>query len=176
MPKQLRFRRPATLCLVVLGTLLSLSSIKAAVVSFQDLSSIKTHNQTTTRSGVLTEEFSFLLKDFKINHQGENNNLNITIWYRYKSNISNVDYPDFTMVARDIETLLSNYPNDGDYWEIVNKRITLMVLEKYPAIIKITSQLQVSPSPKTGYLRSSITTRDRSIMTNQPRSKRVTTR
>jgi hypothetical protein len=68
------------------------------------------------------------------------------------------------LIAKDIETLLTNYPNEGDYWEIVNKRITLMVLEKYPTIAKITSQLQVSPSPKDPYLRSTIVTRDRTTM------------
>ena len=115
----------------------------------------------TGKSSVLVERFSFLIKDFKINHQGENNNLNITIWYRYRAHISNAEYPDFTLVARDIETVLTNYPNEEDYWEILNKKITLMVLEKYPAIAKITSQMQVSPSPKNAYLRSSIVTRDR---------------
>jgi hypothetical protein len=49
------------------------------------------------------------------------------------------------LIAREIETLLTNYPNEEDYWEILNKKITLMVLEKYPAIAKITSQMQVSP-------------------------------
>jgi hypothetical protein len=115
----------------------------------------------TGKSSVLVERFSFLIKDFKINHQGENNNLNITIWYRYKAHISNAEYPDFTLVAGDIEMVLTNYPNEEDYWEILNKKITLMVLEKYSAIAKITSQMQVSPSPKNAYLRSSIVTRDR---------------
>ena len=115
----------------------------------------------TVKFSVLVERFSSLIKDFKINHQGENNNLNITIWYRYKAHISNAEYPDFTLVARDIETVLTNYPNEEDYWEILNKKITLMVLEKYPAIANITSQMQVSPSPKNAYLRSSIVRRDR---------------
>jgi hypothetical protein len=118
----------------------------------------------TITAGGLTEEFTFLIKDFKIDHQGENNNLNITIRYRYKARISNSEYPDFTVVANDIETLLANYPNKTDYWEILNKRITMLVLEKYPAIVEVTSEVQVSPSPKNHYTRSSIVTRDRSSM------------
>jgi hypothetical protein len=73
------------------------------------------------------------------------------------------------LIAKDIETLLTNYPNEGDYWEILNKKITLMVLEKYPAIAKILSQLQGSPSLKDSYLRSSIVTRDRTTMTKHSR-------
>ena len=174
MTKRGRYKRSTALCLAAFGILLWSSSVDAAFGAFQDLPSVTKRNQqsvaTTVKSGALVEEFSFLIKDFKIDHQGEINNLNITIWYRYKAHISNPEYPDFMVLARDIETLLTNYPNEGDYWEILNKKITSMVLEKYPAIAKITSQLQVSPSPKDPYLRSSIVTRDRTTMRKHSRS------
>ena len=129
------------------------------------------YSQSTTKREpeVLIEQFTFLIKDFKIDHQGENNNLNITIRYRYMTGITKPEYPDFTVVAKDIETLLANYPNDDDYWEILNNKITLMVLEKYPAIAKINSQMQVSPSPKNHYVRSSIVTRERKSLTKPRR-------
>ena len=78
----------------------------------------------------MVEEFSFLIKDFKTEHQGQTNNLNITIQYRYRLNISVSEYPDFRLVAKDIELFLTNYPNEKDYWEILNKKITLFVLDK----------------------------------------------
>ena len=168
LTKRERYKRRTALCLAAFGILLWSSTVDAATGSFRDRPPVTKRNQksgaTTVKSGVLVEQFSFLIKDFKIDHQGENNNLNITIWYRYKAHLSNPEYPDFMLIAKDIETLLTNYPNEGDYWEILNKKITLMVLEKYPAIAKITSQLQVSPSPKDPYLRSSIVTRDRTTM------------
>jgi hypothetical protein len=167
LTKHEHYKRRTALCLAAFGIFLWSSTVDA-VGSFQDLQSVTKRNQkpgaTTTKSGALVEEFSFLIKDFKIDHQGENNNLNITIWYRYKAHLSNAEYPNFMLIAKDIETLLANYPNEGDYWEILNKKITLVILEKYPAIAKITSQLQVSPSPKDPYLRSSIVTRDRTTM------------
>jgi len=163
-----RYKRRTALCLAAFGILLWSSTVDAATSSFRDRPPVTKRNQksgaTTVKSGVLVEQFSFLIKDFKIDHQGENNNLNITIWYRYKAHLSNAEYPDFMLIARDIETLLTNYSNEEDYWEIVNKKITLMVLEKNPAIAKITCQMQVSPSPKDPYLRSSIVTRDRMTM------------
>jgi hypothetical protein len=174
LTKRERYKRPTALCLAAFGIFLWSSTVDAAFGSFQDLPSATKRNTkpgaTTVKSGGLVEQFSFLIKDFKIDHQGENNNLNITIWYRYKAHLSNAEYPDFMLIARDIETLLTNYPNEGDYWEILNKKITLMVLEKYPAIAKITSQMQVSPSPKDPYLRSSIVTRDRTTMRKHARS------
>ena len=107
------------------------------------------------------EEFSFLLKDFKMDHQGEVNNVNISVRLRYKPNVSDSEYPDFRAVAKDIETLLSNYPNKTDYWEIVNKKITSLVLTKYAVVTKIASEIQVSPSAGVPYQRSSTVTRER---------------
>ena len=111
---------------------------------------------------LLTEEFSFLIQNFKMNHQSEVNNLNIKVRVCYENNISEVKYPDFRAIAKDIEDLLNNDPNKTDYWEILNKKLTLLVLKKYPMIENLTSEIQVSPSEKVSYLRSSIVTRSRS--------------
>lgn len=119
--------------------------------------------QSTQRhrgNGRLIEEFSFLIKDFKVDHQGQNT-VNINVKYRYKTNISLKDYPDFRWLAKDIEGLLTNYPNETDYWEIVNKKITQALLDKYPAVVAITCEITVSPNESVPYLRTSTTTRVR---------------
>jgi len=113
------------------------------------------------RHSSLVEEFSFSLKDFKIDHQGETNNLSISISYRYVANITKAQYPDFRWLAKDVETLLSNYPNEDDYWEIVNKQITSLLLQKYPALTSVTCELKVDPSRVVPYSRSSRVTRER---------------
>ncbi len=118
--------------------------------------------QKQTGGGVLVEEFSFLLKDFKIDHQGESNTLNISLSYRYAVNIANADYPDFRLLAKDVETFLNSYPNEDDYWEILNKQITALLLKKYPAITSLTCELKVEPSRLVPYVRSSRVTRERS--------------
>src|SRR5258705_10494327 len=95
--KRERQKRGKALCLAAFGILLWSSPVDAVCGSFQDLPSVTKRNQkqaaTTVKSGVLEEQFSFLIKEFKIDHQGENNNLNITIWYRYKPIVSNSQYP-----------------------------------------------------------------------------------
>jgi hypothetical protein len=113
-------------------------------------------------SALLTEEFSFLIEDFRMNHQSEVNNLTLKIRLRYENGISESKYPDFRAILKDIEDFLDNYPNKVDYWEILNKKLTLLVLKKYPMIENITSEIQVSPSQKVGYLRSSIVARSQS--------------
>jgi len=111
--------------------------------------------------GPLIEEFSFLIKDFKIDHQAETNNLNISISYRYVVDIKDAEYPDFRLLAKDVEMFLTNYPNEADYWEILNKQITSLLLKKYPAITSVTSELKVDPSRLDPYIRASRVTRER---------------
>jgi hypothetical protein len=112
-------------------------------------------------SAPLVEEFSFLIKDFKIDHQTENNTLNISISFRYVPNITKSDYPDFRWLAKDVETLLTNYPNEDDYWEIVNKQITSLLMTKYRSLASVTCELKVDPSRLVPYTRSSRVTRER---------------
>jgi len=134
-----------------------------AILVFLVVSSPVVYSQTASvpRNGSLVEEFSFVLKDFKIDHQGENNNLNIAISYRYVANITKAQYPDFRWLAKDVETLLTNYPNEDDYWEIVNKEVTALLLKKYPALIGVTCEIKVDPSRNVPYSRSSRVSRER---------------
>jgi hypothetical protein len=113
--------------------------------------------------GRLIEEFSFSLKDLKMDHQGEVNNLNVSISFRYVPNITKADYPDFRWLAKDVETLLNDYPNKDDYWEIVNKQVTGLLLKKYPALTSVTCELKVDPSRLVPYARSSRVTRERLV-------------
>jgi hypothetical protein len=117
---------------------------------------------------LLVEEFSFFLKDFKMVHQGDTNNLNISISYRYNAGIVKADYPDFRSLAKDVETLLAHYPNKDDYWEIVNKEITSLLLTKYPAITSVVCDLKVDPSSLVPYTRSSRVTRARATAKRSP--------
>lgn len=122
-------------------------------------------------SQALVEEFSFAIKDFKMDHQTQTNNLNITISYRYIANIQKSDYPDFRWLAKDVESLLANYPNKDDYWEIVNKQITLTLLNKYAGIASVTCDLKVDPSSLVPYTRSSRVTRERRMSRANPSRK-----
>ena len=54
-------------------------------------------------------------------------------------------YPDFRLIGGEIETcLISKYPNKTDYWEVVNKRLTQLIVDKYPAILRVMSEMAVS--------------------------------
>ena len=145
----------------VVGVFVLSAAISPVVYSQSSAPGKVSHASPQKQHRQLSEEFSFLIKDFRIDHQGEVNTLNISISYRYVVNIANSDYPDFRWLAKDVETLLSNYPNKTDYWEIVNKQITALLMKKYPALSSVTCEVKVSPSPQVPYSRSSRVTRDR---------------
>ena len=157
--------------IVVIMNKLICNLIIICVFSVVSLPVVYSQTVSTPRNGSLVEEFSFSLKDFKIDHQGETNNLNVSISYRYIANITKSEYPDFRWLAKDVESLLTNYPNEDDYWEIVNKQVTSLLLKKYPALMSVTCELKVDPSRNVPYSRSSRVTRDRRA--NQTNRKRT---
>ena len=109
----------------------------------------------------LSEEFSFWIKDFKVEHQSLTNNVNISVSFRYVPNIKNSEYPDFRWLTKDVESFLTSYPNEEDYWEIVNKQLTKQLMDKYPVLRSITIELKLDPSSPSPYVRSSRVTRQR---------------
>ncbi|MGA9379353.1 MAG: hypothetical protein WBV73_11340 [Phormidium sp.] len=111
-------------------------------------------------TGDLREEFSIKFPNYPIQHQGLNN-LNIDVNYLYKGGIKNNEYPDFEPIYQGIDEYLKNYPNETDFWEIVNKNLTGKVLAENSVIEGITSNLNVLPSIAEPYNVSSIVTRNR---------------
>ena len=150
--------------LVILAILVTTSCLPAVYSQTPERSS------STRMAGSLVEEFSFLLKDFRMDHQGQANNLNISISYRYAANITKADYPDFRWLAKDVETFLTNYPNEDDYWEIVNKQITALLLKKYTGVAAITCEIKVDPTSVVPYTRSSRVTRERLLTRSNRKS------
>ena len=161
-----RFRRN------LVGVFILLAASFSMVYSQSSTSTTKPARASHTaqeNGGTLIEEFSFVIKDFKMDHQTEKNNLNISISYRYVANVADPDYPDFRLLAKDVETLLTNYPNEDDYWEVVNKRATSLLMSKYPALNSLTLEITVDPTHLDPYTRSSRVTRER-FKSNRKRS------
>src|SRR5258708_2123110 len=119
-------RRLLIVCLILLCCSLGVARAQ------QNPARVTQHASPSGPRRELFEEFSFYIKDFKMDHQGEVQTLNIKISALYVSGIRTTAYPDFRLIARDVETYLSKYPNKTDYWEIVNKKLTQLILDKYP--------------------------------------------
>lgn len=102
-----------------------------------------------------------MMNDYKMEHQGEVNTLNIKVSYEYNAGIADDQYPDFIPIRKDVDMFLREYPNEMTFWEIVNKQLTATVLAKYPAIASVTCEIQVTPSPQYPFTCGSIVTRHR---------------
>ncbi|KAM3096787.1 hypothetical protein ACKFKG_09895 [Phormidesmis sp. 146-35] len=78
----------------------------------------------------LQEGWSFKIDDYAIEHQG-NAVIDIEVSYDYVNGIGVPDpleYPDFVPINNFIQNFLVNYPNETDFWEILNKNLVTSLL------------------------------------------------
>ena len=133
-------------------------SIQLEVLPTDRLPYDRTSTVFRSRSGQIKEDGSLFLKDYAINHQGLNK-LNIDIGYQYKPEITPNEYPDFRQIYNSVDNFLTNYPNENDFWEIVNKNLTQNILNENPALVAIDININVLPSQSLPYNRTSKVTR-----------------
>lgn len=102
------------------------------------------------------EIFAFQVPNYPIQHQ-KGAILNIKVAYRLTpETIAQDAYPDFVPIRKDIDQFLVKYPNEGDFWEIMNKKLVQFILDKYPQMSSLSIELDVFPTPGEPFPRSSI--------------------
>jgi len=98
----------------------------------------------------------FKFQSYAIQHQG-GAILNIKVAYRLTPEaIAQNAYPDFVPIRKDLDKFFVNYPNETDFWEIVNKKLVQFLLDKYPQMSSLSVELDVMPTPQEPFPRSSI--------------------
>ncbi|MEO0867362.1 MAG: hypothetical protein AAFY17_02720 [Cyanobacteria bacterium J06642_11] len=99
----------------------------------------------------MEEFFGFKLKNYPVEHQGDVV-VDIDVVYRLiaSSEINHGNYPDFLPILQDIQSFMVAYPNETDYWEILNRNLGEYLLERHQQLaaldISITVLLQ-EPNP-----------------------------
>jgi len=116
----------------------------------------KVNRSQPSNTGTLAEKWNFTDVSYPIEHQGLNN-LKLDVNYKYRDGLQ--QYPDFVPIYNSIDSFLTNYPNETDFWEIVNKNLSQKVLSENPLLSSLTVKLDVLPSNESPYSLSSITTR-----------------
>lgn len=106
------------------------------------------------------EQFEFELRDLKVAHQ-DGNTLTLKLRYDYRRGLRAADYPDFRKLAQSCEDFFKGYPNDTDYWEILNLKLTARLLREFPALASITVAIHVAPTERIPFPRASTVTRSR---------------
>ncbi|MCU0547016.1 MAG: hypothetical protein MUE44_33450, partial [Oscillatoriaceae cyanobacterium Prado104] len=95
------------------------------------------------------------LTNYAIEHQGINN-INVGVKYQYRQGIAANQYRDVNQVYNSIDTFLKNYPNETDFFEIVNSNLTQRVLADNPLLDSLQIELEVLPTKNFPYDLSSI--------------------
>jgi len=112
-------------------------------------------SQTIPKCSEYEEVFGFQVPTYATQLQG-GAILNIKVAYRYTPEaIAQNTYPNFIPIRKEIDQFLVNYPSQGDFWEVVNKKLVKFILDKYPQIASLNIQLGVSPNAKEPYGRFS---------------------
>jgi hypothetical protein len=102
------------------------------------------------------EIFKFQMTTYPIKHQG-GAILNINVAYRFTQEaIAENKYPDFIPIKNEIDAFLRNYPDEWDFWEIVNKKLVQSILEKYPQMASLQIAINVMPTVQETDRRGSI--------------------
>ena len=112
--------------------------------------------QTTSNCNRQEEIFGFEMPNYAISHQS-GAILNIKVRYRLTPEASaKNDYPNFVPMTKEIGNYLTNFPNNNDFWEVVNKKLVKILLDKYPQMSSLKVELAVMPTPNELFPRSSI--------------------
>lgn len=130
--------------------------IFAAVIVFLNIFSLPSFAQTATQCQQNQEIFKFQVPTYAMEHQS-GAVLNLKVAYRFTPTaINNNDYPDFVPIRKEIDKFLVNYPNETDYWEIINKKLVHQLLDEYPQMSALQVEINVMPTPQEPFARSSI--------------------
>ena len=122
---------------------------------------------------VKKESFSFSIEDYYIEHQGTAIlDIDITLEFKpSKGKRKPEDYYEFQQIINYVNSYLVDYPNETDYWEILNTNLaTSLITDTIPtawntayklakSVAELTVDIQVQPgSGGPAYARSSSVT------------------
>ena len=98
------------------------------------------------------ETFSFSIEDYYIEHQGTAIlDIDVTLEFKKpKGQRKSEDYYEFQQIIQYIDSYLVDYPNETDYWEILNTNLaTSLITESIPTAWDTTYKLAKSVAELT---------------------------
>ncbi|NJR60514.1 MAG: hypothetical protein HC769_17760 [Cyanobacteria bacterium CRU_2_1] len=133
-------------------------SVQSTPLLAVEVDSVQSQSSIQLNSVSLTREWSFAVEGYPVEHQGSNT-LNISISGAYKIGIADTALPSFLTIYDDIDQFLSRYPNEDDYWEVLSCKLTDIILQNNPGLASVTVTIEVLPTQRLPYTRSTTVTR-----------------
>ena len=75
--------------------------------------------------------------------------------FTYAEGIAQPEIPDFEVIQKEIKEFLATYPNKKDYLEIVNRKLCLDLLKRYPTLSVVAVDIRVYPTMTVPYVQTS---------------------
>ncbi|MDB5373857.1 MAG: hypothetical protein JWP04_2499 [Belnapia sp.] len=125
-------------------------------------------------STVPKESWTFALEDYAIQHQGVHV-IDLAVSYDYRPGIgldNPLEYPNFVPIANFVNAFFVDYPNETDFWEILNRKLVgALLTEAIPtpygidyrlaeAVDNLSITLTVHPYTAIPYARASTVAQD----------------
>ena len=128
----------------LLSILLSIFIFLSSIFAFPQIAKA----QIPSNCYLNQETFGFAMKNYEIQHQAHVI-INIYVDYRFFE-IEEIDpnnYPDVIPIIQQIDKFLTSYPNETDYWEIVNRNLVTYLLEENTDFTSIRVKLELKNNP-----------------------------
>ncbi|BAW95977.1 hypothetical protein NIES970_08960 [[Synechococcus] sp. NIES-970] len=100
---------------------------------------------TPEQCALREESFGFTIDDYGIEHQNTAI-LNIAVDFRYvdQPTARRENYLNFVPMAAEIDRFLREYPNETDYWEIMNRNLAESLFAQNPQMESLRVRLAVA--------------------------------
>jgi hypothetical protein len=92
---------------------------------------------------VAMQNWSFAVKGYTVKHQHIVNTVNVVVKYSLQGSSTTLNISNFMSLPNRITQFFVEYPNEDDYWEVVNRRLTEMILREHPEMRSLTISLEV---------------------------------
>ncbi|MGV2830398.1 hypothetical protein [Myxosarcina sp. GI1(2024)] len=104
---------------------------------------------------IILRKNQLTIENYQIKHQGTKT-LNIRLEYSYHYELTVVNYLSTDLIYRQLNLLLLNYnyPNEEDFWEVMNCYLTDRILRLNPMLSEVTIAIAVHPNSEFPYHRS----------------------
>ena len=115
--------------------------------------------QLVVFNGALIEKhWNFAIENYRMQHHNSFQTLNIAV--ECKSDQADLS-SKLLGIYSEISHFLQIYPNEDDYWEIINRELSKTLLQDYPDLSSVAITLEVLPTEHLPYTRASIVTQSR---------------
>lgn len=109
----------------------------------------------------IEKHWNFEIAHYRMQHHNGLQTLNITVdCTSDKANLA----PSLLSIYSEISHFLRNYPNEDDYWEIINRELSETLLQDYPELSSVSIMIEVLPTERLPYTRASMINQSRNHM------------